>query len=163
MEKFLAAIRRGLGLKDEADEAEVQGAVMALAALTAKAAALEAELGAVKALAATPPGELATLQAKTTELEGKVATLSAEIDKRDREHVLERARWEGKVVSLAAEVVEKMSVAELAEHVAKIESTVPLAARTPGAVQEPRDGQITEADRSIARACGLDPAKMAAK
>lgn len=159
MEKFLAAIRKGLGLAETADEAAVEKGLVALVALQAKMTELETKLVALEAKAVANE-ELVALQAKAGELETKVVSFQAELDKRDRDHVLERARWDGKVVTLSAETIGKMSAKDLQEHVETLAATVPLAARTPGLVAEPTAGQVTENDRTIARGCGLDPAKL---
>ena len=50
---------------------------------------------------------------------------------RAKDAVLESAVQQGKVVALEASVLEKMTVAEMTEHVKKLPVTVPLAARTP--------------------------------
>lgn len=92
------------------------------------------------------------------------AQFTAELEKRDKQSVLERAAREGKVVALSADALAKLNAADLTAHVAGLAATVPLAAKTPETL--PADGRAatpTEAQRAIALNCGMDPEKVFTK
>lgn len=93
----------------------------------------------------------------------QLATLKADIAQRDKNDLLAAARHEGKVVALSADAIGALSLDHLKQVIEKTPVTVPLSARTPGFVQEPKlsDGAgPTDADRQIARNCGVDPEKV---
>ncbi len=127
------------------------------AALNAAAEAavqpLRAELDALKAAG----GGAAAVAA----LSAGFASLKAELEKRDKQAVLDRARMDGKAVALNAEAVGKLSAADLQAHVDALPVTVPLAARTPRTPpQDAAQAGPTEAQRAIALNCGADPDKV---
>jgi len=94
-------------------------------------------------------------------LAASVAGFQGELDKRDKQAILDGAKAQGKVVALAAGVLGKMTVAELQDHVTALPVTVPLAAVTPDNVQQvPLGAGITETQRAVARQCGMDPDKV---
>lgn len=96
---------------------------------------------------------------RVTALSAEVGTFRAELEKRDKQAVLDRARMDGKVVALNADAVAKLSAADLQAHVDALAVTVPLSARTPGAMK-PETGSEAgpdEQQRAIALNCGADP------
>lgn len=130
--KVLAGL---LGLAENATDEEIAAAVVAAKAAKGKK---EGEADAVEALSA----RVAELE-KTREADAK-------------ERVLMGARIEGKTVALSASVMEKMTAAELAEHVKALPVTVPLNALTPA--KEPpakKTGGLDGEAARIARALGL--------
>lgn len=91
--------------------------------------------------------------------------LSADVTKRlddmEKENLLFGARVEGKVVTLSADILARITPAELKEHIAALPVTVPLAQRTPDVVSETAAAVPLTAEReAIARNCGLDPAEV---
>ena len=140
--------------------AEIGAAVKALQTLvtdlSGKVVALEAKMPAPVA-----DERIATLVADVAALRAQTAQYEKDIVRRDREAVLLAAAREGKVVSLSAEAVEKLSVADLRAHVAAIPVTVPLDQRTPERIQMLSAAAAdVSALEKVARACGLDPAKI---
>jgi hypothetical protein len=129
----------------------LNGVQAALAALAERVAKLE-----------TPPTDQ-PLDAKVTELEQKLTTLSADLAadaaRRDKAAILDGAARDGKVVQLAADAVAALTVEQLKDHVAKLQATVPLSARTPRHVREEWSGapSIIEQYNAIP-----DPAQRAA-
>lgn len=124
---------------------------------------LKETLGAVNATALNASIETA-VGAALKPLKDQVVALNAAGEKRDKERVLDMARWEGKVVALNADAIDKLSVSDLQAHVAALSVTVPLDQRTPSKVKEPTgDAGPTEEQRTIALNCGMDPEKVFAK
>jgi phage I-like protein len=129
--------------------------------LFARIAALEASLAkpatydAGKILALP---ELAGLVAGLTAHGKSIEQLSAEITRRDKDAILERAAYDGKLVCLDAGAVAALSVQQLRDHVAKLQATVPVRPRTPGAMPLDQSGlSIIEQYNAI-----KDPAARAA-
>jgi phage I-like protein len=110
-------------------------------------------------------GDVAKIQALSAEvvtLTGKIAEMEKGILRRDRNDILTRAAREGKVVALSAEAIDKLSVTDLDSHVKALPVVVPLEQRTPDYVI-PHSAPTGEEDAAIdrvARACGMDPAKV---
>lgn len=138
-----------LGLAEDADDGQIEAAVEAAkeaeAAKMAESAALAAET-----------------EKKTECLSARVDALSAAYENEARERILLGARIEGKVVALSAEILSKMTPAELAAHVAALPVTVPLSAVTPS-VEPPaakRGSALTDEAAKIAKALGLSEEDM---
>ena len=104
-------------------------------------------------------------QPAAPEPEGGVAPLAARIealekraDEAEKSAILAQARAEGKVVTLAADALAALTVAQLKETVEKTPATVPLSAQTPAAVKEPAaKPQPTEQQRRVYALCGMTP------
>ena len=93
--------------------------------------------------------------AKVSTLEAALAGLQADLARRDRTAILERAAREGKVVALSPEAVEKLSIAELDAHVKQVPVTVPLERRTP-TIEIALGATAPNANLArVAAACGL--------
>lgn len=139
-----AATAALLGLDPEkASAAEVATAVTALNADLAKVrTALKtnpegfsaAGSGGAAGGAAAP--ELTALSARIdASIDGtkqQITALAARMDRADKTRVLEQATAEGKVISLSAERIDGMSIADLTAYVKDIPPTVPLSQRTHG-------------------------------
>lgn len=107
------------------------------------------KLNKAKAPEPNPDGGVAPLAARIDALERRA-------DKAEKETILARARSEGKVVSLSADAIAKLSPHDLEETVAKTPATVPLSAVTPGAVRETAaKAEETEEARRVREMCGL--------
>ena len=91
-------------------------------------------------------------------IEAKVAALSAAAVAHEKQDLVAEAAREGKVVALSADALEKISVEDLKATIAKTAVTVPLSARTPGQIKEPKtEGEVPEEFRRIALNCGVSP------
>ena len=111
--------------------------------------------------------EIETLKAAGTAAAATVTALTAELDsvkkdglRREKQHLLDLAKFEGKVVALTADVVESLSVEQLKEQIAKIAPTVPLEQRTVAtglSAGGAAPTAPTDVQAEVARACGLDP------
>jgi len=130
-------------------------------------AALKAALGTTKAPdpealnAAIGTAVAAAVKPLSTQVEALSASEVAfklELEKRDKQSLLDQAGREGKVVALNADAVGKLTVDDLKAHVAALPVTVPLSARTPSVIHEPatKPGP-SDSQREIALNCGLDP------
>lgn len=123
----------GMELKELKDQVDAIAA--SLAAITKR---LD-DMGAVKEFGA-----------KAEALEGKVtaltASLTTELTKRDKAALLASASQAGKVVTLSAAAIEKLSVADLTEHIEKLTATVPLVRQTP-AGKKPDGSDLTIIER----------------
>ena len=108
-------------------------------------------------------------QPAAPEPEGGVAPLAARIealekraDEAEKSAILAQARAEGKVVTLAADALAALTVAQLKETVEKTPATVPLSAQTPAAVKEPAaKPQPTDEAQQIYRICGVKAEELA--
>lgn len=159
-----------VGKGDETKDEDLLGAFQTkIGALCAEAVApvataLDALKVKVEAFAAPtdPTPVITALSADVTALKGQVAVYSAEILKRDRADVLAQAAREGKVVALSAEAVAALSIEQLKDHVKGLPVTVPLERRTPEHVEAFSAEAIAaqSAVETVARACGIDPAKV---
>jgi len=110
-----------LNLADDATDAQIEAAAVALSAR----------------LAAIP--EAAALTALAT----SNTALTVRLDAAEKDRLLMGARMDGKVVALSADVIGKLSVADVKAHVDALpKGAVPLAAQTPGNVTEP--GTLTK-------------------
>ena len=156
------------GASDEDVKGAFEGRLKALCAeavagVQAEVTALKGELTALSGAVPANAGEtIATLSAQVGELKTATAGYAEEIAKRDRVELLAHASREGKVVTLSADSVAKMSLEDLTAHIEQTPVTVPMDQRTPDriialAAQADADGAVTR----VARACGMDPAKVA--
>jgi phage I-like protein len=180
MDKVMALLRKALGLKDDAGEDQIVAAVQGVTALSARLEAIEGQMKPLVALTAadgtltvlstgvdTLKADLAGLKdGKAIEtLQGQVAGLSAALDGVRREILCHNARLQGKVIPLTAEQIAKSDLATLSAMIEKLPAgEVPLVALSAGAIQAPGAagaGVLTEADKRVALACGLDPANVA--
>ena len=193
MDKILAALRKGLGLAETATEEDIQkclttlmasvaefqksitplsGAGTAITALTAKLAEIEKSITTLSAAGGGEKGakelgeKIVTLTTKVEEASTKISTFQAEIEKRDRNDLVALAHREGKVLPLSAEQITATPVATLRDLVKNLAVTVPVEKRTPLHVQEfsvTAEAELTEAQKQIARNCGVDPEKLKKK
>jgi len=104
--------------------------------------------------------QIVALSGTVQALEGKVSTLQADLAQRDRDAQCARAAREGKVIPLSAEQIAGMAVKDLGEMIDKLPVTVPLAQRTPEHVQALSAAAVSPALETVARKCGMDPAKV---
>jgi hypothetical protein len=151
MEKFLAALKAAKLIPETGAETEL---VAALTALSARIATIEEALKGV-----TLDAVKADVAALSTALDG----MRADGVKAEKRHLLELAMRDGKVVALAPEVVEKMTVTELSAHIEKTGVTVPLEQRTrlTGLAQPaPAAKKPTELQLEVAKAIGVDAEKV---
>jgi len=101
------------------------------------------------------------LNAKIGTLETTIVALQADLVRRDRTAIVDRAAREGKVIALSAEAMEKLSIADLEAHVKQVPVTVPLERRTP-VIEVSLGAQAPSSNLSrIAAMCGIDPAEVA--
>lgn len=101
------------------------------APLSAALAPILTRLDAIEA-AATKPGTVVPLSAAAlVPLTTRLDAIEAASAQRERQGVLDTARFAGKVVNLSAAAVAKLSLADLQELVDKTPVTVPLSAITP--------------------------------
>jgi phage I-like protein len=149
MEALLIALRKWLGLGDDANEAAV-------------VEALEKKMGAVEKgvtdLSAQNAG------AALSELKGQITALSAELaglkvgqEQRDLNEIVAQACREGKVVPLSAEQVAATPIPTLREMVEKLPVTVPMDRRTPTNVQahSANESGLSEAEKRVCRVSGV--------
>lgn len=112
-------------------------------------------------LSAEKLGEMiaAKLQPLSAEISGlKTAGLNTE-----RQHMLELAKFEGKVVTLSAETIAKLSPEELKAEIAKVPVTVPLDQRTkisPLGAEGAKAAGPTPQQIELAAICGVDAKKV---
>jgi hypothetical protein len=121
--------------------------------------------GVISAAVPEKAGEtIAALSADITALKGSVTSYAAETLKRDRNDVLAQAAREGKIVALSVEAIDKLSLTDLSAHVAALPVTVPMDQRTPERIVALSAEAVAAGSALdvVARACGLDPAKVAA-
>ena len=186
MDKILAALRKGLGLAETATDEDIAKCLSTLSTSMAQGAksmeqitALNAKLAeiekAITTLSAAGGGEksakeladkITTLSASVADATTKIATFQAEIEKRDRADLVALACREGKVLPLNADQVAATPVATLRDMVKNLAVTVPVEKRTPIHVQEfsvTAEPELTEAQKQIARNCGVDPEKLKKK
>lgn len=136
---FKAILIKLLGLPEDASDEAI-----------AKAAEEKAKPAAQPA-APEPEGGVAPLAARIEALEKRA-------DEAEKSAILAQARAEGKVVTLAADALAALSVAQLKETVEKTPATVPLSAQTPAAVKEPAaKPQPTEQQQRVYALCGMTP------
>ena len=101
------------------------------------------------------------------EPEGGVAPLAARVDalekradRAEKDAILAQARASGKVVALAADALDALTVAQLKETVDKTAATVPLSATTPAAVKDPPAPAAVDPEVGrIFALCGAEPPK----
>lgn len=149
-----AFLTGALGLGPEASDDDIKAALEAALAKGkgGEPVPLSADVGALVAKA---------VDAAVVPLSAEVSALRGALDKRDREGAIALAKAQGKVVTLSASVVDKMTLAELNEHIKDVPVTVPLSARTPTYVSDvPAGAGPTEMQGRIASACGVDASKV---
>jgi len=161
MDKFLAALRAAKLIPEAGTETDV---VNLITGLSAKLAEAQQALAKVTALTVdqvkTLAGEIVTPQ--VTALTASIAALQAAAVKTQKDHLLTIAKFEGKVVALSADVVEKLTVNQLKDQIGKTPVTVPMDQRTiaTGLGAAPAGGKkYSEEQAAICRACGVDPDK----
>lgn len=161
MKDLLAALSAAKLIPENGTEADVANLIVAL---NKRAADAEAALVLVSGLSADKIKELAgeIVTAQVTALTAQLDGLKQDHVRQQKEHLLELAKFEGKVVALTADVVASLSVDQLKEQIGKIKPTVPLSQRTPATGLGAGDGAgaPSEIQRQVATACGLDPAKV---
>lgn len=181
MNELMAFLKKVFKLPDTATDEDVmkafQGAVSMPsdgggepAPLSVRILALESAVKPLVALVAAD-GQLTTLSAgldglKTrigdVDVQGKLTALSTTVETVQKDVVCFMARVAGKVVPLSAEDLAKTSMETLTAMIEKLPVTVPVAQLTAlsadGAAQVV--SAIPDGDVKIARACGLDPAKV---
>ena len=153
-----ALLIKALGLADTATDDEISAALTKALTPAAPQAAKKPD-GTAAPCAAPLAAQIAdAVNAAVTPLAAQFKTLSEASHRRDVDAALERARNEGKAVPLSAETAYSMPLAAVADIIGKTPVTVPLSARTPQHVAEPGvTAGPTEAERDVARACGMDP------
>lgn len=119
--------------------------------------------GAIAAAARTAAEKLRKPEAEeptdeVAALSAKVAAFEARFLARERSSLLARASAQGKVVPLSAEEIERMDLTILESMIEKLPATVPVEARTAGAVDDfsATGPQITPEMREVARQVGID-------
>ena len=143
MDKIMTLLRKALGLKPDATDDEVCGAVQSLSALGPRIVALEGAVQPLVALTAAD-GKLTVLSVGLDGLKGKIGdldiksqitTFSSELDDVRRDLICYQAHVEGKVIQLTADQRKALPLDTLKSMVEKITPTVPLTAVTPLNVQ----------------------------
>jgi phage I-like protein len=181
MNELMAFLKKVFKLPDTATEADVMAAFQKATSMEAdgggepvpcsvRILALEAAVKPLTALVAAD-GQLTTLSAgldgiKTrigdVDVQGKLTALSTTVETVQKDVVCFMARVAGKVVPLSAEDLAKTSMETLVGMIEKLPVTVPVVQLT--ALSADGAGQgvqaIPDGDAKIARACGLDPAKV---
>ena len=105
---------------------------------------------------------LTALSADVGTLKTEITALSAGIAERDRQDLVRQAAFEGKVIPLSADQVKETDLATLRDMVGKLPVTVPLDQRTPDKISALSvEGSEATALERVAKACGLDPKKVA--
>lgn len=162
MKDLLAALSAAKLIPENGTESDVAKLIVDL---NKRAADAEAALVLVSGLSADKIKELAgeIVSEKVTALTSEVDGLKKDHVRQQKEHLLELAKFEGKVVALTSEVVESLTVDQLKDQIGKIKPTVPLNQRTQ-ATGMAADGagakKYDEGQAKIAKACGLDPEKV---
>ena len=145
---YKAMLLKMLGLGEDATDEAIQAALDAFGKKPAQKENAEALSAAVKAAVAEA----------VKPIEEKVAVLSAAAEAHEKQDLLGEAAREGKVISLSADALAKLSVEDLKATIAKTAVTVPLSARTPATMKEkPADGEVSEELKAIALNCGVSP------
>jgi phage I-like protein len=161
MKDLLAALTAAKLIPEAGTEKDV---VVLIQGLTASAEASKSALAALTALTADQVKAIAVdvAKAEVSALTAEVTGLKAENLQIQKDHLLELAKFEGKVVPLTADTIKTLTVEKLKEQIAAIKPSVPLAQRTiatglsaGGGVTGPTDVQA-----SVAKACGLDASKI---
>lgn len=96
------------------------------------------------------------------EFSARLVALEADLSASRRETLVARAAAEGKVIPLSADELGKVDITILSSMIDQLPVTVPLEARTAGAVDDfqARPGTITPEAREVARQLGIDPATL---
>ena len=154
---YKAMLIKLLGLQDDATDEAIEAAVEAL---PKKPKNGEPETGngerETEALSAAVKAAVAEA---VKPIEEKVAALSAAAVAHEKQDLVNEAAREGKVISLSADALAKISVDDLRATIAKTAVTVPLNAKTPSFVKttEGKPGEVSEEIRQIALNCGVSP------
>lgn len=104
--------------------------------------------------------------ATVTALTSEVESLKTAAVKRDKDHLLDLARYEGKVIPLTADAIAALTVEQLREQISKIKPTIPFDQRTivtPAGADAGAGDQAkapTQVQAEVARSCGVDPKKV---
>ena len=165
MKTLLAALSAAKLIPENGTESDVVALITGLNTKLATAEAALAVLGGVTALSADQVKAIAVEVAKmeVTALTAEVTGLKADSIKVQKSHLIELAKFEGKVAGLTADVVESLTIDQLKDQIAKIKPTVPLAQVTKPTGLGAGDGGSsapTEVQSEVARACGLDAKKI---
>ena len=158
MKDWKAILIAAFGLAGTATDDEIQAALDKVLACAAPQAAKKPD-GTPAPCAAPLAAQIAeAVNAAVTPLAAQFTKLAEQNHRRDVDGALERARGEGKAVPLSAETAYSLPLSAVAAIIEKTPVTVPLAARTPSHVADPAlAAGPTEAERGVARACGMDP------
>jgi phage I-like protein len=161
MKSLITALSAAKLIPENGTETDV---VNLITTLKQKADAAEAGLAAVTALTADRVKEIADECAKTqvSALTAEITGIKADGVRREKAHIIELAKFEGKVVALTADVIEQLTVEQLKDQISKIKPTVPMAQVTKTAALG-ADGvkpAVTEVQKAVAKSCGMDPAKI---
>lgn len=146
---YKALLLKTLGLGEDATDEAIQAALDEAAKKPAQENR-ESVAEAVKAAVAEA----------VKPIEEKVAALSAAAVAHEKQDLVNEAAREGKVISLSADALEKLSVEDLKATIAKTAVTVPLSAKTPGTMRERGTGngeQVSDELKAIALNCGVSP------
>lgn len=164
MKTLLAALTAAKLIPENGTETDV---VALITGLQAKQTAADTALAGITALTADQVKVIAKeiAKAEVTALTAEVTTLKSESLKIQKGHILELAKHEGKVVALTADVIDSLTLDQLKDQVSKIKVTIPLdqRTRTTGLDADAGRSQVTDDQKKIARACGMDPEKVFGK
>lgn len=181
MNELMAFLKKVFKLPDTAAETDVMKAFQDAVSMpsadggepvpcSARILALETAVKPLAALVAAD-GQLTTLSAgldgiKTrigdVDVQGKLTVLSSTVEGVQKDVMCFMARVAGKVVPLSAEDLAKTPIEMLAGIIEKLPATVPVVQLTPLSADgaEKVGPVIPEGDAKVARACGLDPARV---
>lgn len=166
MKTLLAALSAAKLIPENGTENDVVALITGLNAKLATAEAALATLGGVTGLSADQVKSIAAEVAGTavTALTAEVSGLKLESIKVQKAHLIELAKFEGKVVGLTADVVDSLTIDQLKDQISKIKPSVQLGQRTPGVTPLGADGGTgngpTEVQAKVAAACGMDATKI---
>ena len=166
MKKLMAIIAGWLGMDPEtATEEELVAGVQAkLAAKEEKPDTPDPE--ALSALVANQvKAAVEPLTARIEALSTSNDAFAAALLKRDKAALVDAGARAGKVVSLSADLLDKMTLEEVSSHVEALAVTVPLDKVTPdNLTNDTAKGKrvLTDSERLIALNCGIDPESIVA-
>lgn len=157
-----ATTNKGDSMDEQIKALQEQVASMqqALTDLSAKLEAMSKKTPDTEQKVEAMSAEAQKIPALEQRIEALSADMKADAVKRDKDSLLMQARYEGKVIALSAEAVASLSVKDLADHVTKIQPTVPMQRITPLSVDDPAKQQADSNLAQIARNCGVDPEKV---
>lgn len=141
-----------LKLPADADDAAIEAAQKALEEGQPSPAPMSVDIGKIVAEA---------VKTELLPLSTRIAAFEADNLAAAKQRLLDAAKMDGKVIALSADAVKLISLSALSETIDKTAVTVPLSARTPGAMQEqPQAAALSEEGRQIALSMGADPAEV---